>query len=113
MKKTISLRKAVLASLAFVWGLFFIQNAFSADSSNKNSFFLYSSYHQGDLLDDVPLDKGYTSAVKKAKYSPSKITNHDAIVDPELPQAAAKIAIAPWNWPQHGEYSFLFRLTPF
>lgn len=113
LEKKISLRKGVLATVIFVWSLFFIQNAFSADSSNENTGFLYSSYFQGELLEDVPLDKGYTSPVKKAKYFQPRITNHSTIVSPIVPQAATKIAVAPWNWPQHSEYSFLFRLTPF
>lgn len=113
MEKIISLRKAVLATLVFVWGVFFIQNAFSAHSSIEDAVFFYSSYDQGELLEDVPLDRAYTSAVKKVKHFQNRITNQAAIVSPVLPQAAAKIAVAPWNWPQHGEYSFLFRLTPF
>lgn len=113
MEKIISLRKAVLATILFVWGVFFVQNAFSADCSNDNSVFLYSSYDQGELLEDVPLDRGYTSSVKKAKYFQTRINNPVVVVEPGLPEAAAKIAIAPWNWPPHGEHSFLFRLTPF
>ncbi|WP_316748636.1 hypothetical protein [Pedobacter gandavensis] len=113
MEKKISLRKGILAAVIFVWSLCFIPNAFSAGCSNENPDFFYSSYFQGELLEDVPLSMGYTSPVKKAKYFQPRLTNQDTIVSPIVPQAATKIALAPWNWPQHGEYSFLFRLTPF
>ncbi|MBB2147656.1 hypothetical protein [Pedobacter gandavensis] len=113
MKEKISLRKGIFATVILVWTLLFVPNTFSANSSNDHPNFLYSSYFQGELLEDIPLDMGYTSAVKKAKYFQPRITNHDAIVSPLVPQTATKIAVASWNWPQHGEYSFLFRLTPF
>ncbi|ALL06717.1 hypothetical protein AQ505_15160 [Pedobacter sp. PACM 27299] len=96
-----------------MWGVFFIQNAFYTASSNAPSVFFDSAYDQGELLEDVPLDRAYTSSVKKAKHFQNRITNQAAIVSPLRPQAAANIAVAPWNWPQHGEHSFLFRLTPF
>lgn len=103
----------MLATVIFMWSLCFIQNAFSANFSNENPDFLNNGYFQGELLEDVPLDMGYTSSVKKSKYFQIRLNHHQAIVKPTTAQTATKIAVSPWNWPLHGEYSFLFRLTPF
>ncbi len=99
--------------LIFVWSLCCVQQAFSADFSNENTAFLSSAYFQGELLEDVPMDMGYTSAVKKAKYFQPRLSNHPGTAHPIVSQTATKIAVLPWSWPPHGEYSFLFRLTPF
>ncbi|WP_316823163.1 hypothetical protein [Pedobacter gandavensis] len=108
-----SIRKRIFATVILVWSLCLMQHVSAAEFRNELPAFFGSTYVQAELLEELPSEMAYTSAVKKMKYFQPRLGNLHSIVSPILPQNATKIAVAPWNWPAHGEYSFLFRLTPF
>lgn len=113
LKKKISLKKGVITAFIFALIFCFAQSAIFFDTENARQDLIYEPCSHDAFFEEIPMDFGYSFSAKKIKQFKQGVQRVSAKIWHNTYHLLPKIVLASWNWPQHGEYKFLFRFTPF